>query len=324
MTNKVKIYGKAQNRTALGIVNAYLVMFPEATLDELRQAFPNKLNHANKELFVPKKDLQEGGHFDSYFTHEDELLITGDNKKVAFFKLWPSESFNELVSHASMYGIEVDKFEAAEKGIGKKGGFSLEYLNGYEPPKKKSKWWWGIPALIVAVVIGFFVAKTLIKPVEIEKEITITDTVNVVRVDTVNIIKVDTVNIIKVDTVYRKQVRRIQKEFNAAQFQKGKADLNDDAKESLFKLASVLKRHKLLSLRIVGHASAEGTEKFNRTLSEARAKAAYDFLVSRGIPAERMQYEGRGATEPIDKENPMAEINRRTEFIVDDPNVPTP
>ena len=322
MTNKVKIYGKAQNRTALGIVNAYLIMFPDATLDELRKAFPDKLNPAAGDhgLFILKSEINPESHFDAYFTHEDELLTTGDKKKVAFFKIWPSESFNELVSHASMYGIEIAKYEAAEKGIGKKGGFSLEYLNGYVPPKKKPKWWWGIPAIAVAIAIGFWGAKTVIKPVikevEVEKE--------VIKTDTVNIVRVDTVNIVSVDTLYLKQVRTIQKEFNAAQFQKGKADLNDDAKESLFKLVSVLKRHQRLTLSIVGHASAEGTEKFNRTLSEARAKAAYDFLVARGIAAERMQYEGRGASEPIDKENPKAEINRRTEFIVGDPDIPNP
>lgn len=40
MANKVKVYGKAQNRTALGIAHAYLVMYPHATLEDLRKAFP--------------------------------------------------------------------------------------------------------------------------------------------------------------------------------------------------------------------------------------------------------------------------------------------
>ncbi len=43
MVNKVRVYGKAQNRTALGIVHAYMVMYPYATLVDLRKAFPNKL-----------------------------------------------------------------------------------------------------------------------------------------------------------------------------------------------------------------------------------------------------------------------------------------
>ena len=43
MVNKVRVYGKAQNRTALGIVHAYMVMNPGATLADLRKAFPNDL-----------------------------------------------------------------------------------------------------------------------------------------------------------------------------------------------------------------------------------------------------------------------------------------
>lgn len=35
MASKVRVYGKAQNRTALGIVNAYFVMYPHATRADL-------------------------------------------------------------------------------------------------------------------------------------------------------------------------------------------------------------------------------------------------------------------------------------------------
>jgi hypothetical protein len=46
----------------------------------------------------------------------------------------------------------------------------------------------------------------------------------------------------------------------------------------------------------------------------ARAQAAVDFLVGRGIDASRLEAEGKGSSEPIDENNP--EVNRRTEFIV--------
>ena len=52
----------------------------------------------------------------------------------------------------------------------------------------------------------------------------------------------------------------------------------------------------------------------NQKLSEARAQAAVDFLISRGIAADRLQSEGKGSSEPIDENNP--EVNRRTEFII--------
>lgn len=51
---KVKVYGKAQNRTVLGIAHAYMIMYPHATLDDLRKAFPNSLNPTagTEELFT--------------------------------------------------------------------------------------------------------------------------------------------------------------------------------------------------------------------------------------------------------------------------------
>ena len=54
MASKVRVYGKAQNRTALGIAHAYMVMYPQATLEDLRKAFPNELNpdKGTKEIFI--------------------------------------------------------------------------------------------------------------------------------------------------------------------------------------------------------------------------------------------------------------------------------
>ena len=69
-----------------------------------------------------------------------------------------------------------------------------------------------------------------------------------------------------------------------------------------------------IKVKIVGHTSAEGDPVTNQKLSEARAKSAVDFIISRGIAQERLQYEGKGSSEPIDTAN--LEANRRTEFIV--------
>ena len=44
MGNKIRVYGKAQNRTALGIMHAYLIMHPHATLEDLKKAFYQGVN----------------------------------------------------------------------------------------------------------------------------------------------------------------------------------------------------------------------------------------------------------------------------------------
>lgn len=75
------------------------------------------------------------------------------------------------------------------------------------------------------------------------------------------------------DTVYVEQIEEIQKEFNAEQFEQGKADLNDDAKLALHDLAKVLTRNPKLKLSIEGHTSSEGDSIVNLKLSQDRAQA---------------------------------------------------
>ena len=73
MPSKVRVYGKAQNRTVLGIVNAYLVMYPHATKADLVKAFPLA--------------LQDGGSWKSLFCTPEEWkkkneLFTNDKRRI--------------------------------------------------------------------------------------------------------------------------------------------------------------------------------------------------------------------------------------------------
>ena len=299
MASKVRVYGKAQNRTALGIAHAYMVMYPQATLEDLRKAFPNELNpdKGTKEIFIYAEDKGTDANWDGYFKADEELLTMGDGKQVSIVKMWTKPSFERLVSHAKLYDIEIAQFEAAEKGFGKKGGFRLEYLNGYVPPvpeKKKSLLWlWILLAILVLGAIAFFATR---QPEVIEVE------------------KVVEKEVIVRDTVYVQQLEEIEKNFNATQFEQGKAELNEDAKFVLHDLAKLMDKNPTLKVKIVGHTSAEGDANLNQKLSEARAQAAVDFLVARGIATERLDAEGKGSSEPLDVNNP--EVNRRTEFVV--------
>ena len=299
MANKVRVYGKAQNRTALGIMHAYMLMYPQATIEDLRKAFPNSLNpdKGTAENFIFAEEKGTEANWDGYFKAEDEILNMGDGKKVSVVKMWTKPSFERVVEQAKLYDIEVAKFETAEKGFGKKGGFTLEYLNGWTPPAlvaKKRKLW---PILLIAALVIIALLLLILKPSK--KEIVVQEVEKIVTV---------------VDTVFVQQVEDIEKNFNAASFAQGKSDLNDDAKFVLHDLAKILEKNSDMQLKIVGHTSSEGDAEFNQKLSEARAKAAVDFLVSQGIDQSRLQYEGKGSSEPLDPNNP--DINRRTEFIV--------
>lgn len=303
MVNKVRVYGKAQNRTALGIMHAYMVMYPQATMDDIKKAFPDELNPDSgvKKNFVKAGEKGTEANWDGFFQKEDELLTMGDGSKVAVVKMWTKPSFERLVSHAAQYGIEIAQFEAAEKGIGQKGSFRLEYLNGYVPPvpvAKKPNWWlWLLIAAAIIIVLAFLLMRSCNKePKVVEKVVTKTVVVH------------DTV------TVYLEQIEEIEKNFNAAKFEAGKADLNDDAKFVLHDLVKILNKQPQLRLKIEGHTSDEGDAAFNQKLSDNRAKAVVDFLISKGIAADRLEYEGKGSSEPLDPNN--REVNRRTEIIV--------
>ena len=306
MPSKVRVYGKAQNRTALGIVNAYLVMYPHATRADLEKAFPRDINSTGTwpSLFKTPaewKQLDERNQ-GFWFAEKDEYLHLQDGSQLVFMKMWPKEEFENIVNHAKQYDIEIAKFEAADKGFGAKGGYRLEYLNGYVPPvpsKKSNKWLWiCLAALaIIAILIILLLMRGCNKPepqiVEVEKVVVVHD------------------------TLYIQEIEEIEKNFNAAEFVQGKADLSDGAKFVLHDLAKVLQKNPELRLRLEGHTSAEGDAAFNQKLSEARAQAAVAFLVEHeGIDAARLEAVGKGSSELKNAEDPMAAENRRTEFIV--------
>ena len=300
MTGKIKVYGKAQNRTALGIASAYVVMYPQATLEDLRKAFPDTIcpDSGVKQLFLPVAEAEKfNDKMSLYFAKPDEVIHAADGD-VALAQVWSKSSFERMVQQGSLYGIEVAEFEKTIKG--EKGGFRLEYLNGYVPPvaalvRKGLPWWlWLILALLVMAVL-YFILRPAGEPQVVEK---IVEKEVVVR-----------------DTVYVQQIAEIERNFNAAQFEQGKADLNDDAKLALHDLAKVLKQAPDLRLRIEGHTSAEGDEDFNQKLSQQRAQAAVTFLVQKeGIDSARLEVAGLGSSKPLDPNNP--EANRRTEFEI--------
>jgi len=208
-----------------------------------------------------------------------------------------------LVDWAKQYGIEVAKFEKAEKGFGKKGGYELEYLNGYVPPvpvteeKKKTPWWWFLIAALGLLLLLLLLLKGCNKDPKV-----------------VTVVQKDTVTVVKVDTVYMQAFEEIEKNFNAAEFKVGSAELSESAKFVLHDLAKLMEKHPEVKLKIVGHTSEEGDKDFNQKLSEQRAKAAVDFLISQGVDAAKLDSEGKGSSEPLEPGN--HEKNRRTEFIV--------
>jgi outer membrane protein OmpA-like peptidoglycan-associated protein len=99
-------------------------------------------------------------------------------------------------------------------------------------------------------------------------------------------------------------------------FLSGKADITDDSFSNLMVVVRTMQEYSEVTFRIVGHTDDQGRREANQTLSEARAKAVMDFLISRGISASRLDYEGRGQDQPVATNKTAAgrAKNRRIEF----------
>lgn len=366
---KVRVHGKAMNRTALGIVNAYLTIYPQTTAEELAKAFPASVTAK----FAKNEEKKNDDPFYKYglfheivtvdgkrlwahnneevkpttflFEQEDETIHTADGKELAMESVWTGESYNDMVNWAKQYGIEVASFEKFDGGF-VKGRFTLEQINGFvapllagaaagaagladladkpevsepaepseptaqsdnQPEEKKcscNKWWWWLLLLLLLLLLLFLLLRGCSKK-DVEQA---AQTVGAAEV-------VEQVEAAK-DSVAAEVVNaieKIEKKFNAAKFIKGKANLTDETKTALKDMEQLLLDNPNLKLKVIGHSSPEGDPAFNQKLSEERAKAAVDYLMSKGVKAEQLEYEGKGSSEPISDD---ANLNRRTEFVL--------
>ena len=101
-------------------------------------------------------------------------------------------------------------------------------------------------------------------------------------------------------------------------FDSKKYDLTPNSASELDKLFSLLADNPNLKIEISGHTDNTGQAKDNLLLSNFRAKSVVDYLVKKGIKAQRLIPRGYGASKPIAdnaNENGRA-INRRTELSV--------
>ncbi|MCR4768668.1 MAG: OmpA family protein [Bacteroidaceae bacterium] len=87
-------------------------------------------------------------------------------------------------------------------------------------------------------------------------------------------------------------------------FDQGKSIINKAQQPSVQMIATYMKNHPESKVTIKGYASPEGSAELNQKLSENRAKAVYNMLVNTyKINANRLQWEGLGATSEVFPEN---------------------
>jgi OOP family OmpA-OmpF porin len=96
------------------------------------------------------------------------------------------------------------------------------------------------------------------------------------------------------------------------------AELNAESKAALDAAVAVIQSHSSVSLDVVGYTDSSGPEAYNQRLSERRAQAAVDYLVSQGVDAGQLRAVGRGEANPVASNDtrPGRMKNRRVELVV--------
>ena len=81
-------------------------------------------------------------------------------------------------------------------------------------------------------------------------------------------------------------------------FDLDKSDLKPEARRTLERQAAWLKQYGNVTVTIEGHCDERGTREYNLALGDRRAKAASNYLVSLGIPANRIKTISYGKERP--------------------------
>lgn len=121
--------------------------------------------------------------------------------------------------------------------------------------------------------------------------------------------------------VHEIRLRKIpQSPVGVFYFEQSSSKMKDDYTSGIDSVVSVLQRNQHMNIAVVGHTSADGSSRLNRTLSLKRAKVIRRLLVKSGVDEERIKVTGVGSAQP--KVNGNAEenesVNRRVEVFLRD------
>lgn len=141
--------------------------------------------------------------------------------------------------------------------------------------------------------------------------------------ETINVVKKDNNDTMHVN-VYLKKIPQTAIRIANIYYGFDSANLRPESRVGLDSLYQIMTENPALKIEIGSHTDSKGTHPYNVKLSEARAKSVVDYLISKGISADRLVAKGYAETVPIapntlpnGKDNPEGrQKNRRTEFKV--------
>ncbi len=107
-------------------------------------------------------------------------------------------------------------------------------------------------------------------------------------------------------------------DLNDIYYETNSFQLTQNSKTVLALFLEFLKDNPTVKVEIQGHTDDIGNDDANMRLSQQRAKSVYDYVIAKGIPANRLRYKGYGETQPIADNSTEAgrAKNRRTVFLI--------
>ena len=114
------------------------------------------------------------------------------------------------------------------------------------------------------------------------------------------------------------QIEGLKSALNKIYFDFDSYKLSEPARSNLVKYAELIRKDSAEKVSIEGNCDERGSDEYNLALGEKRAKAAMQYLVTLGIPAERLSVISYGKEKPADPGHDDAAWakNRRDEFVV--------
>ncbi len=111
---------------------------------------------------------------------------------------------------------------------------------------------------------------------------------------------------------------RLKEVLTAIYFNFDSYKLSDTARSALVKNADLLRKDAAEKIRIEGNCDERGSDEYNLALGEKRAKAAMQYLVTMGVPADRLSVISYGKEKPAGQGHDEAAWakNRRDDFVV--------
>lgn len=106
-------------------------------------------------------------------------------------------------------------------------------------------------------------------------------------------------------------------------FDLNKYNIRPDAEIEIQKVIVAMEKYPSLKIKVNSHTDSRGVDAYNLWLSQKRAESTVDYMISKGIAADRLQGEGYGETRLVNDcangvqcTEEQHQLNRRSEFII--------